>query len=341
MTETESLRDDAALDRWLDETIDGYQGPCTLTRLSGGQSNPTWKIDSPGGDYVLRSKPIGQTLSSAHAVDREFRVLTALGPTEVPVPEALALCDDPDVFGAMFYVMRFLDGRVIWDPRLPDFAKDDRSRVFDSMNAVIAAIHMLDVSTIGLDDFGRHGAYVQRQISRWTKQYRGAETGHQPAMENLIDWLPDHAPEDDLTRLVHGDYRLDNVILHPAEPRIIGVLDWELSTLGSPIADFAYHVMTWRFAPELFRGLAGTDFAATGIPDESDYVDAYFRRTGFDRPRSWEFYMVLSMFRIASILQGIAKRSVDGTASDPKAAKLGAKARPIAELAWDIARSIR
>ena len=339
-TEDETLRDQDALQTWLASAIDDFKGPCTLSRLSGGQSNPTWRVDTATGQYVVRCKPAGETVASAHAIDREYRVIRALGPTVVPVPEPVGYCDDPAVFGSEFYVMRYLEGRIHWDPRLPSMSPEERSRVFDAMNAVIAAIHTVDVAAVGLDDYGRHGAYLQRQISRWSAQYRQSATSPNPAMDNLIDWLPDHAPQDDLTRLVHGDYRLDNLVLHPEEPRVIGVLDWELSTLGSPIADFAYHMVTWRFPPDLFRGLAGTDLATAGIPDEANYVDAYFRRTGFDRPEDWEFYMVLNMFRIAAILQGIARRSIDGTASDPGAAELGAKAVPISRLAWDTARRI-
>lgn len=259
--------------------------------------------------------------------------------TDVPVPDVLAYCDDISVFGSEFYVMAHLDGRVLMDPQLAGFTPLERGRIFEAMNDVIAKIHQVDIDAAGLTDFGRHGEYVQRQIVRWTRQYRISETTRIQAMENLVDWLTDHAPQDDLTRLVHGDYRLDNVMLHPTRPKIIGVLDWELSTLGSPIADFAYHAMVWRFAPDLFRGLAGTAFAATGIPDEATYVDRYFERTGFDRPASWDFYIVLSMFRISAILQGILRRSLDGTASGENAAVLGAKAASIAELAWDIARN--
>lgn len=339
--DNEKQRDQSRLERWFSDTIENAPVQLKLTRLNGGQSNPTWRCRTNGASYVLRAKPLGETLPSAHAIDREYRVINALKPTGVPVPEAVAYCDDTSVFGSEFYVMTNLEGRVLMDPQLVDFTSRERSQIFEAMNDAIATIHKVDIDAVGLGDFGRHEGYIQRQISRWTRQYRQSETTRNGAMENLIDWLTDHSPQDGLTRLVHGDFRLDNVMLHPTRPEIIGVLDWELSTLGSPVADFAYHVMVWRFAPELFRGLAGTDFAATGIPDEATYVDRYFKKTGLDRPVCWDFYIVLGMFRLSAIIQGILKRSMDGTASDANAAVLGAKAVPISELAWDIARNSR
>jgi aminoglycoside phosphotransferase (APT) family kinase protein len=322
-----------ALEAWLAGHVEGYRGPSRVERFAGGQSNPTFKLVAPSGAYVLRRKPLGPTLPSAHAVDREFRVLKALWPTEAPVPRAHALCLDPAVAGGMFYVMDFLPGRVFFDPRLPELSRQDRARVFDSLNATIATIHNLDPRALGLGDFGRSGDYIQRQIVRWTKQYRAAETERNAAVEDLIAWLPAHAPAEGETRLVHGDYRLDNVLLHPSEPRVVAVLDWELSTLGDPRADFAYHAMTWRIQPALFRGLEGVDFAGLGIPEETSYVEAYVRRTGLDPRPHWRFFLVLSLFRIAAILQGIAKRALDGTAADAGAAEVGAKARPLAERA--------
>jgi aminoglycoside phosphotransferase (APT) family kinase protein len=332
-----------ALDRlsnWLSANIAGFAGPVRLERVAGGQSNPTFRLHAASGDYVLRSKPQGEVLPSAHAVDREFRVLEALAGSGVPIPPVHALCRDDSVFGSMFYVMDLVRGRVFWDPRLPELTPNERSAIFDSMNETIARIHTLDPVALGLGDFGRTGAYVQRQIGRWTKQYRASEIEPNEAMEHLIDWLPRHMPEDGDTRLIHGDYRIDNLIIHPTEPRVVAVLDWELSTLGDPIADLAYQLMSWRFPPDLFRGLAGTDFRAAGIPDEDEYLAAYLARTGGAKPAQWEFYIVLSMFRIAAILQGIAKRAVDGTAANADAAVVGAKARPISELAWSIARDI-
>jgi len=334
------LPDVGRLSRWLENAVPGTRGPIALERISGGQSNPTFRVSTRGRDFVLRSKPMGHTLPSAHAVDREYRVQQSLGPTQVPVPTVRAYCGDETVIGVAFYIMDHIPGRVFWDPRLPNVAHADRGAIFDSMNAAIAAIHKVDANEVGLEDYGRPGAYAERQVARWTKQYRASETEPNRAMDWLIDWLPRNLPAEGRTSLVHGDFRLDNVLVHPTEPRIVAVLDWELSTLGDPIADFAYHMMTWRFAPDLFRGLAGTDFAASGIPDERQYLDRYIERTGFDYPANWEFYLVLSMFRIASILQGIARRSLAGTASNADAAEVGGKARPIAEIAASLARSM-
>jgi aminoglycoside phosphotransferase (APT) family kinase protein len=332
--------DETRLTRWLAAAIPGFRGPIQLERTSGGQSNPTFRLRAPGIDLILRSKPVGPTLPSAHAVDREFRVLEALQDTDVPVPRVRALCRDESVIGTVFYVMDFVPGRVFWDPRLPDLTRADRAAIFDSMNETIARIHSVDIAGVGLTDYGRPGAYAERQVTRWTRQYRASEIDPNPAMDWLIDWLPRNLPPDNLTGLVHGDYRLDNVLIHPTEPRVVAVLDWELSTLGDPIADFANHMMNWRLSPDLFRGIAGIDFAAAGIPDEEEYLARYLQRTGLPRPERWEFYLVLSMFRIASIMQGIARRSLDGTASNTDAAELGAKARPVSEIAVALARGI-
>jgi aminoglycoside phosphotransferase (APT) family kinase protein len=321
------------LEAWLRDHVAGYKGPAVVDKFSGGQSNPTFRLSAASGHYVLRRKPIGETLPSAHAVDREFRVLSALQNTGVPVPRVHALCNDDAVVGSMFYVMDFIRGRVFWDPRLPDLSRSERTAIFDSLNATIATIHSLDVDAIGLRDFGRSGDYLSRQISRWTRQYRASEMEYNAAMEDLIAWLPANMPEEGETRLVHGDYRMDNVLIHPTEPKITAVLDWELSTLGDPRADFAYHAMTWRFAPDLFRGLADIDFDELGIPDEKAYVEAYTRRSGFDPRPHWTFFLALSMFRIAAILQGIAKRASDGTAADSNAVDIGARARPVSECA--------
>src|SRR5882724_8360385 len=272
--------DAARLEDWLRAHVEGYRGPATVEQFGGGQSNPTYRLTAPSGRYVLRRKPPGKLLASAHAVDREYRVITALGKTGFPVPRTFGLCEDDGVIGTAFYVMECVAGRILWNQRLPDLERAERAAIFDAMNAVIARLHQIDYQAIGLETYGRPGNYLQRQIDRWTKQYRLSETERIEAMDNLIAWLPGHIPEEAATSIVHGDYRLDNMILHPTEARVLAVIDWELSTLGNPLADFSYHMMYWRLDPEVFRGLAGTDFAATGIPSESDYVAAYCRRTG-------------------------------------------------------------
>ena len=328
------------LESWLNDHIDGFRGPLAAEQFEGGQSNPTFKLLSGTGSYVLRRKPLGQLLPSAHAVDREYRVMRALSGTAVPVPAAYALCEDDAVIGSAFYVMELLDGRVFWDPRLPDLAPAERRAMFQSMNTVIAALHSVDYVAVGLAEFGRPGNYMARQVARWSRQYQASETEKQPAMDRLIEWLPRHLPPEGEPRIVHGDYRIDNLIYHPTEPRVIGVLDWELSTIGDPLADFAYHAMAWRVTPELFRGLAGVDFKALGIPSEEEYVAAYGARTGHDRTPDWEFYMVYSLFRLAAIMQGIAKRAIDGTAASHEAVELGRLAGPVGEQAWALARSL-
>jgi aminoglycoside phosphotransferase (APT) family kinase protein len=330
----------ARLEGWMRDHIDGFHGPLAAEQFEGGQSNPTYKLRSGAGSYVLRRKPIGQLLPSAHAVDREYRVMRALSGTDVPVPKVYALCEDDSVIGSAFYVMEFLDGRIFWDPRLPGLASDERRAMFQSMNTVIATLHSVDHAAVGLAEFGRPGDYMARQVARWSRQYQASETEQQPAMDRLIEWLPRHLPPEGAPRIVHGDYRIDNLIYHPTEPRVIGVLDWELSTIGDPLADFAYHTMAWRVTPELFRGLAGVDLAALGIPSEDEHVAAYGARTGQGRTADWEFYMVYSLFRLAAIMQGIAKRALDGTAASHEAVELGRKARPTGEQAWTLARSL-
>src|SRR5437868_12895537 len=329
------------LEAWLSGHVEGFRGPLAAERFAGGQSNPTYRLTAGSGNYVLRRKPPGPLLPSAHAVDREFRVMRALAATPVPVPRVHALCQDDAVIGSAFYVMEHLDGRIFWDQRLPEVASPaERAAMFQSMNAVIADLHQVDYGAVGLQDFGRPGNYMARQIARWSRQYRASETETITAMDRLIDWLPEHLPPDGAPAIVHGDYRMDNLIFHPSEPRVIGVLDWELSTIGDPLADFAYHVLTWRVTPELFRGLAGVDFAALGIPGEADYVAAYCRRTGREAIAGWVFYSVYRWFGFAAILQGIAKRAIDGTAAGADAAEQGKLARPLAEQAWALAQSL-
>ncbi len=330
------------LEAWLRGHVEGFRGPVAAERFAGGQSNPTYRLTAASGQYVLRRKPPGPLLPSAHAVDREFRVMRALADTPVPVPRVHTLCEDDAVIGSAFYVMEHLDGRIFWDQRLPEIASPaDRAAMFDSMNRVIADLHRVDYAGVGLGEFGRPGNYMARQIARWSRQYRASETETIIAMDRLIEWLPEHLPPESAPAIVHGDYRMDNLIFHQSEPRVIGVLDWELSTIGDPLADFAYHVLTWRVTPELFRGLAEVDFAALGIPDEAEYVAAYCRRTGRSAIAGWEFYLVYSLFRIAAILQGIAKRAIDGTAAGADAAEQGRLARPLAEQAWQLAQSLR
>lgn len=323
---------------WMAAHVPGFAGPLQVDRLAGGQSNPTFRLTTPDRAYVLRRKPLGPVLPSAHAVDREYRVMQALAGSDVPVPQVLGLCEDASVAGAMFCVMDFVPGRVVQDPRMPGFTPAERAAVFEDLNRVIAALHRIDPAAVGLADYGRPGAYAARQIARWTRQYRASETHPIPAMEALIDWLPAHAPEGNEARLVHGDYRLDNVMLHPTEPRIVAVLDWELSTLGCPLTDFANHMMTWHVAPDLFRGLAREDLGTLGIPGEAEYRARWLARTGHPAPESWNFHLALALFRMAAILQGIARRALDGTAADADARAVGAKAAPMAELGWRIAQ---
>ena len=332
--------DEAALARYLESHIAGFWGPLTVRQFKGGQSNPSYRLDTPERSYVLRRKPPGKLLPSAHAVDREFRVISALADTPVPVPKTHVLCEDADVIGTAFYVMDYVDGRVLWDPTLPDMSPEDRKVLYGSMNATIAALHSVDFRKVGLADFGRVGSYLERQIGRWTKQYRASETETIEAMDNLIEWLPANLPDEGETTIVHGDFRLDNLIVHKTEPRVVAVLDWELSTLGDPLADFSYHCMAWRLGPDLFRGLAGIDFGGLNIPDEDVYVADYCRRTGRDGIENLDFYMAYNMFRLAAILQGIMGRVVDGTAASEHARELGARARPLAEAGWQQAQKV-
>jgi aminoglycoside phosphotransferase (APT) family kinase protein len=329
----------ARLEPWLAAHVTGFRGPVTVTRFEGGQSNPTYRLDAASGSYVLRRKPPGVLLPSAHAVDREFRVLAALKGSGVPVPRVHAL-GEADIIGTPFYVMDHVEGRVFWDQRLPGLEPRERAAIYDSMNETIARLHRIDPQAVGLGDYGKPGNFLERQIGRWSKQYQASETETIEAMDRLIEWLPRHIPAQDATGIVHGDYRLDNLIFHPTEGRVVAVLDWELSTLGDPLADFAYHVMTWRISPSVFRGLAGTDFKAVGIPDETAYVARYCERTGRGRIAGWDFYIAYSLFRIAAIMQGIAKRAIEGNAASERAAEVGRAARPIAEQAWDLARRI-
>ena len=316
-----------ALEKLLNEKI------TSVEQFKGGQSNPTYKIN---GRYVLRRKPPGKLLPSAHAVEREFRVICALHEAGFPVARPRVLCEDESVIGTAFYVMDYVEGRVLWDQALPGMTKPERAAIWDELNAVIARLHSLDYRAIGLADFGKPGSYIERQIARWTKQYQASETERIEAMDSLIVWLPKNIPPSAATTVVHGDYRLDNAIFHATEPRILAVLDWELSTLGDPLADFAYHCMSWHIPPGQFRGIAGLDLASLGIPGEADYVKKYCERTGQPpiSPSHWDFYLAYNLFRIAAILQGIMKRVVDGTAASAHARDAGMRARPMAQLGW-------
>jgi aminoglycoside phosphotransferase (APT) family kinase protein len=332
--------DVAALAAFLAERVPGFRGPLQVEQFKGGQSNPTYLLKTPGERYVMRAKPgpAAKLLPSAHAVDREFRVMAALGKAGLPVARMHTLCEDESVIGRAFYVMEFVDGRVFWDQSLPGLGKAERAAVYDEMNRVIAALHTADYAAVGLADYGKPGNYFARQIGRWSKQYVASATEKIEAMDRLIAWLPGAIPAGDETTVVHGDYRMDNLIFHPAEPRILAILDWELSTLGHPLADFAYHCMSWHIPPAQFRGIAGLDLAALGIPDEASYIAAYCRRTGRERIDHWDFYLAYNMFRLAAILQGIMKRALDGTAASAEALDAGRRARPLAELGWTYAQ---
>ena len=322
------------LSDWMKKNVCDFSGPLSAEKFAGGQSNPTFKLSAGDRKFVLRRKPPGQLLASAHAVDREFRVIAALQDTDVPVPGAVALCKEDEIIGSMFYLMEYLEGRVFWDPVLPELTNDERSAVYDDMNRVLAAMHSINVADVGLGDYGRPGNYFERQVGRWTKQYRASETQTVPAMEELMAWLPENMPaEDDRVALVHGDYRLDNVMFHPTEPKIIAVLDWELSTLGNPIADLAYQVMAWQLPRDAgITGLAGIERKPLSIPEDNSYVTSYCERTGRDEIKHWNFYLAFCFFRLAAIVQGVKKRALDGTASSAEAESRGNLVQPLAEL---------
>jgi aminoglycoside phosphotransferase (APT) family kinase protein len=343
--------DTEALSAWLQAHVPGFAGPLRIEQFKGGQSNPTYKLLTPGAAYVMRSKPgpVAKLLPSAHAIEREFAVMKALAGSAVPVPRMLALCEDEAVIGRAFYVMEFMAGRVLWDQTLPGLAPTERSALYAELSRVIAALHSVDIGAAGLSDYGKPGNYFERQIGRWSKQYQASITTPIEAMDRLMAWLPAHMPDSALdpseVAIVHGDYRLDNVVFHPSEPRAIAVLDWELSTLGHPLADFSYHCMSWHIASSgAARGLAGADLAALGIPSEREHVRRYCELTGRRNPelvmRDWNFYLAYNLFRIAAILQGIAKRVEAGTASSERARQTAAGARPMAELGWQFAQAM-
>lgn len=330
--------DTAALQAYLAQqglSTDGL----VVHAISGGQSNPTFRLETRDRAYVLRKKPAGTLLPGAHAIDREYRVMQALRSTDVPVPRMLAYCDDAAVLGTPFYVMEFLAGRVLMDQSLPGMAPDERGAIYREMNRVIAALHGVDVAAVGLESYGKSGNYFQRQIGRWSQQCKASTLPLGDDMQRLMDWLPEHIPAGDETTLVHGDYRLDNLIFHPTEPRVIGVLDWELSTLGHPLADFAYHCMSWHIPAALWRGIGGLDLAALGIPSEADHLRAYAQARGVQGiDEHWDFYLAYNLFRMAAILHGIAQRAADGTAAAADAVETGAKAAPLAAIGWECAQ---
>ena len=337
-----------ALSAWLSTHLEGFQGPLRVEMFKGGQSNPTYKLITPAQSYVMRAKPgpVAKLLPSAHAIEREFAVMSGLYGTEVPVARMYCLCEDESVIGRAFYVMEFVQGRVMWDQALPGMDTQERGAIYDEMNRVISALHTVNFADRGLAAYGKPGNYFERQIGRWSKQYVASITQPIVEMDRLMEWLPTHIPagarDESVVSIVHGDYRLDNLMFHPTEPRVLAVLDWELSTLGHPLADFSYHCMAWHIPPGAFRGIGGLDVQSLGIPSEDEYIRRYCARTGLTTPDAlkadWNFYLAYNLFRIAAILQGIAKRVEAGTASSAQAVSSGAGAKPLAQLAWSFAQ---
>ena len=340
--------DIAALSAYLSQRLEGFDGPLKVEIFKGGQSNPTYKLITPGRAYVMRTKPgpVAKLLPSAHAVEREFKVMQCLAGTDVPAPRMHCLCEDESVIGRAFFVMEFIEGRVLWDQSLPGMTKTERAEIYGEMNRVISALHRVPFAARGLADYGKPGNYFERQIGRWSKQYSASITQPIEEMDRLMAWLPAHVPaaamDPGMVSIVHGDFRLDNLIFHPTEPRVLAVLDWELSTLGHPLADLSYHCMGWHISPGTFRGIGGLDLQSLGIPTEADYVRRYCERTGLSTPEAvlndWDFYLAYNLFRMAAILQGIAKRIEAGTAASAQAVASAAGARPLAELAWRFAQ---
>jgi len=325
----------AHLERWMAQHVAGFAGPVALEKFAGGQSNPTYRVRTPGANYVLRRKPPGPLLKGAHAIEREARVIRALAGAGYPVPRVHGLCEDPGVIGSAFYVMDLVEGRIFWDASFSGLPYAARAAHMDAMNAALAALHRIAPEAVGLGDFGRSGGYVARQVARWSKQYlEDPAAGRHPAMDRLLEWLPRHLPAEEQTAIVHGDFRADNLIFHPSEPRVIAVLDWELSTLGDPLADFAYHAMTYRMPRDIQGGIAGLDPRQHGLPTEEDYVLAYCRRTGRRALPDLDYHIAFNMFRFAAILHGIRGRVVRGTAANAQAAHMGALFEHVAELAW-------
>ncbi|MEM1194201.1 MAG: phosphotransferase family protein [Pseudomonadota bacterium] len=330
--------DEARLGAYLADTLSGFSGPLTVKKFKGGQSNPTYLLETPGRSYVLRRKPPGKLLKSAHAVDREYRVMTALGRQNFPVPQTYLLCEDETIVGTPFFVMEHVDGRIFWDATIPQLSKPDRTALYLSMADTIADLHTTNIEAAQLTDYGKHGAYFSRQISRWSGQYKDSETDQIDAMDHLINWLPHHVPAGDETVIVHGDFRLDNLIVHPIKPEILAVLDWELSTLGHPLADFTYFLMTWNFPTSVRGGLSGLDLGAIGIPTIEAMTDRYCQRTGradlLSNPAAVNFCFAYNMFRLAAIAQGVYKRGLQGNASSDQSTKIAAQIPALASLGW-------
>lgn len=334
--------DEAPLAEWMSAKIDGYVGPLSVEQFKGGQSNPTYKLTTPGRRYVLRRKPPGRLLQGAHAVEREARVLSALAVVGFPAPNVYGLCTDDSVIGTWFYVMEMVDGRMFWDATFRSAEREDRAALFDTMNETLAALHQIDYVAAGLSDFGKPGNYFHRQIGRWSKQYiEDRDAGRDPNMDRLIEWLLANIPPGDETSIVHGDFRVDNMIFHPTERRVVAVLDWELATLGHPLADFAYHAMMYRMPPHIVAGLSGADLDALNIPSEDAYVAAYCRRTGRKAIPDYDFYITFNFFRLAAIFHGIKGRVVRGTASSRQARERVEILPELTELAWRKARMAR
>jgi len=329
--------DEAQLTAWMEANVAGFRGPLSYVKFAGGQSNPTYRIDSPSGSYVLRRKPFGPLLPSAHAVDREYRLIAGLYPTGFPVARPYGLCTDESVIGAVFYVMGYADGRNLWDGTLPDYAPAERTAIYHAMGDTLAALHNADYVSAGLGDYGKPGNYFERQVVRWTRQYRASETEHMPEVERLIEFLPRTIPPQTRTSIVHGDYRIDNMIFHATEPRVIAVLDWELSTLGDPLADFAYFLMSWVTEPEGRSGVKGRTGAETGIPTIEEMTERYCAATGRDGVPDLDWYFSYCLFRLTGIVQGIKKRIVDGTASSAQAERSAAQVYRLAQASWDFA----
>jgi aminoglycoside phosphotransferase (APT) family kinase protein len=338
---SERLRfDEHRLEDWLHAHVRGFAGPLNVSQFKGGQSNPTYRLDTPGGAYVLRRKPPGKLLPGAHAVDREYRVLAALSAQSFTVPKVHALCEDPTIIGTPFFVMDMVEGRIFWEAQMPSVSREARAAHFDAMNTTIAQLHSFLPQTIGLGDYGKPTNFVERQVARWSKQYLGdADAGRVETMDRLVEWLQKHLPDDSgRSSVVHGDFRCDNMIFAPSEPRVAAVLDWELSTLGDPASDFTYHLMMYRMPRDLFAGLGGLDLNELGIPNEDDYVAAYCRRTGRDALPNKDYLLVFNMFRLAAILHGIRGRIARGSASSAHAVETANKLEPLAEIAWAQAR---